>query len=222
MRASFCIPLLLSLVGSASAQQTSVPVDQEPHHHVILKNDSVLAMRVTLAPNEATLYHTHSHERAAVHLTANTVGVQLPDKPESAPQDIDIGAISISKRGETPLIHRVRNFGPGTFDVIDVEFLQPPAKAASAPAAKVAGENPNARVYNWVLAPGASSPQHTHSRPYLIISVKAMPLKMTGGDGKSIAEEVKPGDFHWVDQPVTHTLTNEGEFEGQIVEIELK
>lgn len=217
----FFIGLFVCAVGVV-AQTAPVPVDQEPHHRVILKNDSVLVMRVTLAPNESTLYHTHSRERAGVRLTANTVAAQLPDKPESAPQDVEIGEISVSKHGDTPLTHRLHNFGPGTFDVIDVEFLQPPRKSASLPAAKVAAENPNARVYNWVLAPGASSPQHTHTHPYLIVSVKAMPLKMTGSDGKSLSEQVKPGDLHWVDQQVTHTLTNEGEFEGQIVEIELK
>lgn len=222
MRASSCILPLLALLGNAFSQEAPVPVDQEPHHHIILKNDSVLAMRVTLAPNEATLYHTHSHERMAVHLTANTVASQVPDKPESATQDIDIGSISVAKRGETPLTHRVHNFGPGTFDVIDVEFLQSPSKTTSVPAGKVAAENANARVYNWILAAGASSPQHTHTRPYLIVSVKAMPLKMSGPDGKSLSEQVKPGDYHWVDQQVTHTLTNDGEFEGQIVEIELK
>jgi hypothetical protein len=34
--------------------------------------------------------------------------------------------------------------------------------------------------------------------------------------GQSFIEKVKPGDFHWVDSTITHTLTNEGAFEGQI------
>ena len=49
-----------------------------------------------------------------------------------------------------------------------------------------------------------------------------MQLKITAPDGKSFAYEIKPGEFHWVDSKVTHTLTNEGPAEGQIIEIELK
>jgi mannose-6-phosphate isomerase-like protein (cupin superfamily) len=49
-----------------------------------------------------------------------------------------------------------------------------------------------------------------------------MHLKMTASDVRSLIEEVKPGDFHWIDAKVTHALANEGTVEGQIVEIELK
>jgi len=214
--------LVLAFAVSSNAQTTPVPVEQEPHHHVVLKNDSVIVMRVTIPAGETTLYHTHSHDRAAVHLTANTLTFQLPDQAESPTQESEIGEISASTRKDAPYTHRVHNIGPGTFEVMDVEFLQRPKEVSSSPAAKVAAENASARVYNWTLAPGASSTQHTHTRPYLIIAVRAMPLKMTGPDGKSLAEEVTPGDFHWVDSKVTHTLSNDGAFEGQIVEIELK
>jgi len=45
---------------------------------------------------------------------------------------------------------------------------------------------------------------------------------MTAADGKSSAHEIKAGEFHWVDGKVTHSLTNEGPAEGQIIEVELK
>jgi len=214
--------LLLALAASVFSQQSAVPVEQEPHHHIVFKNDFVLVMRVTIPAGESTLYHTHSNDRAAVHLTDNTLTFQLPDQPESAPQEAEIGEISASTRGDAPYTHRVHNVGPGTFEVMDIEFLKRPEKVKSTAAAPVAAENASARIYNWKLAPGASSPQHTHTRPYLIIAARAMPLGMTGPDGKSLLEEVKPGDFHWIDSKVTHTLTNEGGFDGQIVEIELK
>ena len=214
--------MILAFTLRLNGQTAPVPVEQEPHHHVVLKNDSVLVMRVTIPTGESTLFHTHSNDRAAVHLTANTVAFQLPDQAESPTQESEIGEVSASARADKPYTHRVHNIGPGTFEVIDVEFLQRPKDSSSKPAAKVAAENPSARVYNWVLAPGASSSQHTHTRPYLVIAARAMPLKMTAPDGKSVSEEVKPGDFHWIESNVTHTLTNDGGFEGQIIEIELK
>jgi mannose-6-phosphate isomerase-like protein (cupin superfamily) len=63
---------------------------------------------------------------------------------------------------------------------------------------------------------------HSHVRPYLIVSAKGFTLKMTAPDGQSTAHEVKPGEFHWVNTKVTHSLANAGSTEGQIVEIELK
>jgi quercetin dioxygenase-like cupin family protein len=217
-----CVAVVLALAGLAMSQAAPVPVEQEPHHHVVLKNDSVLVTHVIIPPGEATLYHTHSYDRAAVHLTNNMVTFQQPDQPESEQMPAKIGELSASTRKGDPMTHRVRNAGPGPFEVIDVEFLQRPAQASTAAAAPIAAENPSARVYNWVLAPGASSSQHTHERPYLVVAATAVNLKMTGADGKSSSHEIKAGDVHWVDSKVTHILTNAGTTEGQIVELELK
>jgi mannose-6-phosphate isomerase-like protein (cupin superfamily) len=63
---------------------------------------------------------------------------------------------------------------------------------------------------------------HTHTRPYLLVAITKMPLKMTAPDGQFASHEVQAGDFHWVDAKVRHSLTNEGATPGQIIEIELK
>jgi len=223
LKIHFCAAFVWALAAIAVAQQAPVPVEQEPHHHVVLKNDLVLVAHVVIPPGDATLYHTHSYDRAVVHLTNNMVTLQQLNQPESEQMPAKIGEISASTRKGDPLTHRVRNAGPGPFEVIDVEFLQRPTQASLASvAAPVAAENPSARIYNWVLAPGASSAQHTHERPYLIIAATTMQLKMVGPDGKSSTHELKAGDFHWVDSKVTHSLANDGTTEGQVVELELK
>jgi quercetin dioxygenase-like cupin family protein len=150
------------------------------------------------------------------------ITLQQLNQPEGEQMPAKVGEVSASTRKGDPLTHRVRNASSTPFEVIDVEFLQRPAQPSAAVAATVAAENPSARVYNWVLAQGASSAQHTHERPYLVIAVNTVQLKMTGADGKSSTHEVKAGDFHWVDSKVTHTLANDGATEGQIVELELK
>jgi mannose-6-phosphate isomerase-like protein (cupin superfamily) len=63
---------------------------------------------------------------------------------------------------------------------------------------------------------------HTHTRPYLIVAATSFPLKMTSPDGQAFSHQIQAGDFHWVETKVTHSLTNEGTTEGQIVEVELK
>jgi quercetin dioxygenase-like cupin family protein len=213
---------LLILTASSFAQDKPVPVEQEPHHKVVFKNESIEVMRVNLAPGERTLYHTHGHDRGAVELSNTSITQQKVGESEAPANAIKPGDISISATPPGGYSHRVHNVGSTLFDVLDVEFLQHPDKPSEALAGPVAGENPSARAYRWELAPGAKSPEHTHYRPYLIVAATPMQLKMTAPDGQSRAEIVKAGDFHWVDAQVTHTLANEGTTPGTIVEFELK
>src|ERR1700756_5148297 len=195
--------LLLVLGSVCSAQDPPIPVDQEPHHKVVV-------MHVTLAPGERTLYHTHSHDRAAVELSTSPITQQKVGEAEDPPRPTQPGDLSVAAVAPGGYSHRVHNVGSGVFEVLDVEFFQRPAKASEVAAAPVAAENPSAHAYRWKLEPGAKTPQHTHQRPYLIVVATAMQLKMTAPDGQSRVEQVKAGDFHWVDAKVTHVLSNEG------------
>ena len=214
--------LLLALVGLSTAQEKPLPVDQEPHHKVVLKNDLVVVMHVTLAPGERTLYHTHSHDRAAVELSHSSITQQKVGEAEGPRGPTQPGDLSVTTLPAGGYSHRVHNVGSSVFEVLDVEFLQRPEKLSEAVAAPLAGENPSARAYHWSLPPGAKTPQHTHHRPYLVVAATPMQLKMTSPDGQSFTHDVKAGDFHWVDTPVTHALLNNGTTPGEIVELELK
>ncbi len=213
--------LLFWLTATGAAQEAPVPVEQEPHHHVVLKNNDVLVMHVVLPAGETTLYHTHSRDRVSVALTSTMLAQQELGKPEGKPGMTHPGDISaITSNG--PYTHRLRNLGPATFEVVDVEFFHRPDNPSTTAAAPVAAENPSARAYKWVLAPGATTPMHTHERPYLILAVTPMQLKMSAPDGRTMTHAINAGDFHWIDAKVTHTLANAGSTEGEIVEIELK
>lgn len=214
--------LVLLLSNLAVAQQSPVPVEEEPHHHVVLKNDSVMVLRVKVLPGESTVFHTHSHDRMAVLLADTTITEQKPGEAEGQPTAKHPGDVSAMTATNEPFTHRVHNVGAAEFEVLDVELLQRPAQPSETAAAKIEAENPSARLYKWTLAPGATTVMHTHERPYLIISATPLVLKMTGPDGKSLTHEVTAGDFHWIDAKVTHSLANAGTTPGTIVEIELK
>ena len=221
-----CGALALVLSTLVAAQQSPlaanpVPVEEEPHHHLVLKNDSVMVLRVKLSPGESTLLHTHVHDRVAVDLSNATIAFQKLGEKQSAPEVTKPGDVAVST-SNGPYTHIVHNAGDVGFEVMDVELLQRPAKASGPAAAKVEAENPSARVYKWTLAPGAVSAMHTHERPYLIIAATPLVLKMTDPEGKSFTHEVRAGDVHWIDAKVTHSLANEGTTAGTIVEIELK
>ena len=215
--------LMTALVSAtASAQEKAVPVEEEPHHKTVLKNDFVQVFRVNLAPGQSSLMHTHSHDDAAVRLSKATVTADSPGKPTGAPEFVTPGLVSARECEKHPHTHRVNNIGSTLFDVIDVQILKrpdgPPAPATTPPAA----ENPRMRVYRYELEPGAGSAQHTHERPYLIVAATDMDLGMTAPEGASRAHPIKAGEFHWVESKVTHTLVNDGKEKGVIVEFELK
>ncbi len=211
------------LCMAGSGLEKPVPVEQEPHHHLLFKNEFVTVVRATLLPGETTLYHTHSQDKAGFDFVGSTTTEQLLGQPEGPPSTSRAGEVYAESSGSNaPTPHRVHNVGTGPMDVLDVDLLQRPSQPNPHTAAPAAAENPSARVYNWPLPPGTTSAMHTHERPYLIVAVTPMHLKMASPDGRSLSENVKAGDLHWVDGRVTHSLSNAGSTPGQIVEIELK
>lgn len=216
------IALFASVAAVASAQDGAVPVEQEPSHKTVLKNDFVQVFRVQLEPGKATLMHLHAHDDAAVRLSNATVTADSPGKPAGAPETVAPGVVSARDNEPKALTHRVSNTGTTVFDVLDVQILKRPDGPEAPPISAPAAENPKMRVYRYELAPGAASATHTHARPYLLVAATAMNLKMTSPDGASMTHPVKTGDLHWVDAAVTHALVNDGPKKGVLVEIELK
>jgi quercetin dioxygenase-like cupin family protein len=216
-------PLLIVVLGSArlvAAQGASVPVDREPLHKVVLSNDYVEVMHLTLPPRQSTGLHTHSHDGVAVRLSESMVSVDVPGQEPAPAAAAHVGAVSAQGYAQHHMTHRVNNVGSTPFDVIDIEFLKRPDGPATEPIAPPAAENMIARAYRWDLAAGASTPEHTHERPYLIIAATPMQLGMKAPDGGSMDHRVEAGDLHWVESRVTHVLTNGGPEGGVIVEVE--
>jgi quercetin dioxygenase-like cupin family protein len=224
LNAKTCSALLFcsSFMFAAQEALAPVPVENEPLHHVVLKNDAVVVIHLVLPPGERTLYHIHSHDRIAIPLSSTSITQQVLNEKEGLPSPSGPGTFSALTLSGSSYTHRVHNVGANPYDVLDIELLNRPPSPSPVTAAAVAAENPSARIYNWVLAPGAISAMHTHARPYLIVATTGFTLKMTAPDGQSLTHELKRGDFHWIDSKVTHTLANSGSAEGQILEIELK
>jgi quercetin dioxygenase-like cupin family protein len=222
MRAYLKAALIVPLVASATIAQTPVPVEQEPHHHVVWKNGFVEVIRVGVPAGESTLFHTHSRDRVAVDLTSTMLSFQKLNEPEGQPERSIPGDISSHADFDAPYTHRLHNVGQKTYEVIDVEFFKRPEHPSEVAAATVAAENPSARVYKWNIAPGGATTLHAHEHPYILLAVTSSRLKTTAPDGTTAIEVVKAGDYRWVNVKGPHTLANAGSADGQIVEIELK
>ncbi len=215
---------LLFVLFFFAVQNASAPVlvEDEPLHHTILKNEFVRVIHLTLPAGERTLYHTHNHDRVAVELSTTSITQQMWNEPEGPATTTTPGEFSAITLVGDSFTHRVHNVGSVSFDVIDVEIQQRPQTPSTSIAAQVAGENPSARIYKWVLSPGSSSAMHIHVRPYLIISATAFTLKLASPEGQAYSLEVKPGDLQWIESKVTHSLSNASATAAYIIEIELK
>ncbi len=214
--------LTVLLLAAPAAQPAPVPVEQEPFHKTAFKNDYVQAFRVNLDPGQSTLMHIHAHDDAAVRLSVATYTQEKPGSPVGPKEEMVPGLVTARTNEPTALIHRVNNVGKTPFDVIDVQVLKRPDGPETALLSMPAAENPKLRAYRYEIAPGASTAQHTHKRPYLLVAATDMNLRMTSPDGRSMEHPIKAGDMHWVDTEVTHSFTNLGKEKGILVEFELK
>jgi quercetin dioxygenase-like cupin family protein len=214
--------VFLAFAAGVAGPDAAVPVEQEPNHKTVLKNDYVQVFRVTLAPGTSTGMHIHTHDDAAVRLSQASSTADVPGKPETAPDTKAAGVVSARDNETKPFTHRVHNVGATPYDVLDVQILKRPDGPAADAIRPPDAENPRMRVYRYELAPGAQSGSHTHARPYLLVAATPMNLRMTAPDGAAMAHAVKTGDLHWVEAPVTHTLVNDGPETGVLVEFELK
>jgi quercetin dioxygenase-like cupin family protein len=213
---------LCIIVSAAVLPQEAVPVEDEPYHRTVFKNDYVQAFRVTLEPGRTTGMHTHARDDAAVRLSTATTAAEVPGQPVGPSEHADAGLVSARNNAAKPITHRVHNVGTTVFDVVDVQILRrpagPPAPAISPPVA----ENASMRVYRYELGPGAAAVRHTHARPYVLVAATNADLRMTSPEGASSDRAVQAGDIHWVESAVPHTLVNRGSHTAILVEIELK
>lgn len=226
MKMGFALLLVApALLAFSPKSDKPVPVEEEPLHKVELQNSAVTVMRLILPPGQYTQYHIHTHDRVAIQLSSTSTTQQEWKKPEGKPSEVKPGEFSAMTLEGASYTHRVHNVGKQPYEVLDIEFSQRPETPSPDIAAAVAAENPSARVYNWVLPPGATAKAHKHVRPYVIVSVTALNLQMSSPDGQTASRAVDAGSFRYVDVPpggITHTLANIGPTSGQIIEVELK
>jgi hypothetical protein len=82
---------LCSIVWAAALPQDAVPVEDEPYHKTVFKNDYVQAFRVTLEPGRATAMHTHARDDVAVRLSSATTAAENLGQPVGSPQHGEAG-----------------------------------------------------------------------------------------------------------------------------------
>src|SRR5262249_52641500 len=107
----------------ASKLKEPVPVEQEPHHHVVFQNQYVRVLDVFFPVGEPALFHTHSNDNVSVALSGDKTKAQPWGGEWSAPAEVVPGQVGFRKAAGQPYTHRVGSAGAQPFHVIDVEIF---------------------------------------------------------------------------------------------------
>jgi quercetin dioxygenase-like cupin family protein len=108
--------------AGTGTESDPVPVEREPHHHVVFENQYLRLLDVVVPPGEMTLFHTHSLDNVAVLLADTTLKNQNPGE-DWTERPITHGSVGFRTGTKTPYTHRIMNTGAVVFHVMDVEIL---------------------------------------------------------------------------------------------------
>jgi hypothetical protein len=200
----------------------AVPIDQEPHHHLVYANDDLRIFDIIVPPHESTLLHQHDNDYFFLVLGNSRVTAQVQGQ---APVQYTFpdGAIHFSKAG---FAHVMTNDSDQTFHNVAIEFLNPRITAgdcpcSSNPAAFACG-CPNAPPLptNWnlrigqlqlveeTLAPGATINDTTTKNTRLLVAITPLDLlDVSTHEPKGLKVRLPVGKFHWL-SPGPHQIQN--------------
>lgn len=109
--------------SSAGALTEPVPVQLEPHHHLVFQNQYVRVLDVFFPLGEVSLFHTHSNDNVSIPISGDKSQAQPQGGAWSEPSDVRPGAVGFRKAHGQAYTHRVRSAGKLPFHVIDVEIF---------------------------------------------------------------------------------------------------
>jgi len=112
----------------AAAKQSvagvTIPVEQEPHHHVLFRNQYVCVLDVQIPPGESLLFHRHSYDNLSIRVSGGLIQNQMEGSDWPAPTEVKPGAVVFAEASKKSYTHRVKNVGTSVYHVVDVELLK--------------------------------------------------------------------------------------------------
>ena len=106
---------------SGAPAQSSVPISEEHHHHLVLANQFIRAYEVEVPPHESTLVHRHDQDYVYIVFGDTDITNAVQGKPEIKAHLAD----TTVNYARGPLTHFARVEGNTIFRNITVQLLQP-------------------------------------------------------------------------------------------------
>ena len=237
-----------ALVAHAQTDQT-VPITQEPSHHLALTTDYVRVFDVTAAPHATTLIHRHDHDYVFVTLGDADITSTRTDGSPPARLVLKDGAIEYARGA---FAHSVANRLDRPFHNITIELLHPTTGAATcttacdrSPPCSNAGHCPSitrkSSADQWVadavtLPPGATWSPDSATAPQLAVVVSTSDLEVRGEFESTADLHRTSGNLIWMPvhtnrrvlpggaimQRLKPGLTNVGHASARVVVLEWK
>ena len=196
---AFALPFLVC--AAAAVAQTNV----------VLKNDQVRILKVTVPADHTTGIHEHQTNRVMIYLNKGGQSIIRQDGPTT---------VQKWKAGQplwSPAIgmHRVELSAKEPNTIVEIELKQP---APSTPAAmsplhplnadpkhnKFEFENDQIRVYRTTYEAGADIPTHEHLNPRISTYITASETTDIDDAGKRTHGAHEAGDVSWSVRKVRH------------------
>ncbi len=121
MKALLCSTLLLFAFSLNAQAPSAVPASKEPHHQLVLENEYVRVLRVSIPAHDATLLHQHDVPYVYVSLGPADFVNAVAGKAEARVVMAD-GQIGYSPGH---FAHIARPDAGSTFDNVTIELLKP-------------------------------------------------------------------------------------------------
>jgi quercetin dioxygenase-like cupin family protein len=204
--------------------QSSVPVGEEPRHHIKFENKYVRVIDAVIAPGDTTLFHTHSSDNIPICINGGKLRTEVMGG-QTTDTTAETGRVTFAKASYT---HRITNMNPTQVRFIDAEVLASPGSTASpsslgaVPDHTLIFENDRVRAYRLILEPGQSTGLHNHAQAFLNVVVSPGKVVLQQPGKKSESLDLQPGSFVWHEAPLRHSLKNAGAMRFEAVDIEWK
>ncbi len=211
-----------------SAEIPAVPVEREPHHHLVLQNQFTRVYQVEIPPHQSTLLHHHVHDYLTIVLGRAEIQNAVEGKPATTAKLVD-GQTSFAGGNFS---HVITDAGNTPFRNLTIEILKKPAKNAAPPErglevghgglTDIVIDNASVRVTDTQSAAGGMLHKHRHAYPHLIVALTDLELHdMPAGKPAAILRQ-KTGEARWVPAGVTHEVMNMGQQPARFIVVEFK
>ncbi len=177
----------LSLLTSVSAwAHDTIPVYQEPFHHLVYENSEIRILDVRLLPGDTSAWHIHQDAITYIGLEGSRIWLDVPgEHPRSVylPDDFWGGDIEYPEKS---FVHRIANVGFQPFRLMAVEHNQPRIERTLDQTDLEGWEaldiNPYFILHRHLLEPGKSLSQ-VFPGPGLIVCRGEGHILLQGADG---------------------------------------
>lgn len=196
--------LLACVTTMAVAQNTAVPVDKEPVHHLVLANAFTRVYSVTVPVGGKTLLHQHTFDYVFVALDDASFD-NIPEGKPATKVELHAGDVRFAK---APLTHIARNAGNTPFCNITISVLKPGDAGETQQMLSEIGSgsisvlsNEKVKATSFSLGPNGSAGPIATFHPYLLIAVSDIQFRRDTN-----AEPLKAGEVRWFDRAGTLTV----------------